>query len=245
MKALKMQFSEALNTPAAPLLFRVAKITWANLTLFLLADLLMSLALLPAIFAWMLQLPLLAPWLAALTFAPAWTTTSALANRLLAGEAVNWRDLAPTCRSHWWGAVKMSALPALVLTLFAGTWEMLAAYPQMNWLYLPLFVDSCAATLVILASLSAFAIAPARSLTGWNIWRVSCAVTLLRLGPTLAVLALFAGLGLLLLVLNAGLLPLLFAPLALSLAALSGQTSEQLRQKRRLNLSAESESGVH
>jgi uncharacterized membrane protein YesL len=173
-------------------------------------------------------LPLLVPWIAALTLAPVWAATSAVANRLVSGETVSWYVFFRAMSSHWRAAVRLSVLPALVATLFISTWSMLAAHPHMAWLYLPLIADGCAAILVGLASLSAFSLVTARSLSGWRLWKVSLAVTTLCLGKVLGILAVFLVLGVLFLLFNAGLLPLLLAPLAVCLAALTRQTCEAL-----------------
>lgn len=228
MKTMKMQLAETLNASHTPLPLQVVRVVWEHLPLILFADLALCLAVLPAAAVWIVGLPILAPTVAALTLGPVWAATSAIANSFVAGETVAWGDFLIAIRRHWRAAVGLSVVPALIATLFMGTWRILASHPHMSWLYLPLFVDGCTATLVVLASLSAFSLATSRSLSGWTLWKVSLAITTLRLGRSLGILALFTVLGLFLLVFNAGLVPLLFAPLAVCLAALTRQTSESL-----------------
>jgi hypothetical protein len=192
------------------------------------ADLLLCVALVPAALVWLMGLPLLAPWIAALTLGPACAATSAIANSLVRGETATWRDLLIAGKRHWRAAVGVSLVPALVATLLLGTWSILAAHPRMTWLYMSFFVDGCIATLVLLASPSAFSLSVVRGLRGLRLWKIALAVTMLRPLRMLGVLALFLLLVLGLLLFNAGLLPLLCAPLAVSLAALTNQTCESL-----------------
>jgi uncharacterized membrane protein YesL len=224
MKTMRMQFAETLNAPDAPLLLRVAKLVWDHLPLFLGADLALCIAAVPAVAVWMLGLSVVAPWVAALTLGPVWMATSAVAQSLVTGESVTWRSWFKALKVHWRAAVSLSAVPALVATIFIGTWQILVADPHLTWLYLPLFVDGCVATFVLLACLSAFSLTVSRGLRGWTLWKVSLAVTTLRPGKMVGIMVLFLGLGLLLTICNAGLLPLLFAPLAVALAALTNQT---------------------
>jgi uncharacterized membrane protein YesL len=228
MKTMKMQFAEAISAPDAPLPIHVARLIWENLPVLLCADLLLCVTLVPVALVWLLGLPLLAPWIAALTLGPAWAVTSALANRLVRGETATWRDLLPMGKRHWRAAVGISLVPALVCTLLLGTWSILATNPRMTWLYVPFFVDGCATTLVLLASLSAFSLSVTRGLRGLKLWKVALAVTMVRPVRLFGMLALFLLLALALLLFNAGLLPLLCAPLAVSLAALTNQTCEAL-----------------
>jgi len=230
MKTMRVQFAETLNAPDAPLLLRVAKLVWDHLPLCLGADLALCLAAVPAVAVWLLGLSLLAPWVAALTLGPVWMATSALALSLVTGESVTWRSWCKVLTGQWRATVSLSAVPALVATIFIGTWQILVAHPHLTWLYLPLFADGCAATFVVLASLSAFSVSTSRGLRGWTLWKVSLAVTTLRPGKMLGTLALFLGLGVLLTICNAGLLPVLFAPLAVCLAALTNQTCAGLME---------------
>lgn len=228
MKTMKMQFAEALSASDAPLPLRVARLTWENLPLLLCADLLLCVALIPVALSWIMGLQLLAPWIAALTLGPAWAATCAVANRLVCGETATWRDLLGAGKRHWRAAVGVSLVPALVATLLLGTWSILATNPRVAWLYAPFFVDGCLATLVVLASLSAFSLSVTRGLRGLTLWKVSLAMTTLRPVRTLGILACFLLLALVLFVLNAGLLPLLCAPLAVCLAASTHQTCDSL-----------------
>ncbi len=228
MKTMRMQLAEVISAPDAPLPVCVVRLTWEHLPVLLCADMLLCAALVPVALAWLLGLPLLAPWIAALTVGPAWAATSAIAARLVRGETATWRDLLSMGKRHWRAAVGVSLVPALVCTLLLGTWSILAANPRMTWLYVPFFVDGCAVTLVLLASLSAFPLSVTRGLRGLSLWKVALAVTMVRPARLFAILALFLLLALVLLLFNAGLLPLLCAPLAMALAALNNQTCEAL-----------------
>jgi uncharacterized membrane protein YesL len=228
MKTMKIQFAETISAPGAPLPVRVTRLIWEHLLVLLYADVLLCAALVPAVLIWLMGLPLLAPWVAALTLGPAWAATSAIANSLVRDETATWRDLLLAGKHHWRAAVGVSLVPALVCTLLLGTWSILVANPRMTWLYAPFFVDGCVVTLVLLASLSAFPLSVTCELRGLRLWKVAFAVTMLRPLRLLGVLALFLLLALALLLFNAGLLPLLCAPLAVFLAALTNQTCESL-----------------
>ncbi|HEX4208256.1 MAG TPA: hypothetical protein VHZ51_29440 [Ktedonobacteraceae bacterium] len=226
---MNLQLAEALNAPDAPLFVRVSRIVWEHLPLLLFADLTLCLAALPSAVVWLGGFTLLVPWVAALTLGPVWTGVSAIANSLVSGEEVSWCNLLRAIGHHWRSAIATCAVPALVAALFIGTWQILAAHPHMTWLYLPLFIDGCVGTCVWLACLSAFSVMTTRTLHGWTLWKVSLALTRLRLGRMLGILAVFVVLGLLLFVFNAaGCIPLLFAPLAVCLAAQTQQTCELL-----------------
>lgn len=226
---MKMQLVEALNAPNAPLFVRVGRVIWEHLPLLLCADLALCIAALPAAAAWLAGFPLFVPWVAALTIGPVWAGISAIANSLVSGGTIGWRDFPRAIAHHWRSAIATSTVPTLVTTLFIGTWQILMAHPHMTWLYLPLFIDGCVGTCVWLACLSAFSVTTARALHGWTLWKVSLALTRLRLGRMLGILVVFVVLGLLLFVFNAvGCLPLLFAPLAVCLAAQTQQTCESL-----------------
>lgn len=231
MKTMKMQFVEAVSAPDAPLPLRVAKLTWQHLPVILCADLWCCMALVPAALTWLLGWPLLSPWLAALTLGPAWAATCAVADSLVRGEEASWRDLLVSSKRYWRSAAGISLLPALSAMLLLGTWSILAAHPGMTWLYLPLCVDGCVATLFLLAGLSAFPLHVTRGLRGLRLWKTALALTTLRAGRMVGTLALFLFLALALLLLNAGLLPLLCAPLAMCLAAFTRQACEVLLSK--------------
>lgn len=232
---MKTQFVRALNASDAPLLLRVGKIFWEHLPLLLLADLALGLALVPPVIAALIGLELLAPWIAALTLGPVWLATCVLALNLLSKQpgSGSWRNFLRSISGCWRSAVSLSAGPALLATLLLGTLHILTVYPQMRWLQMSLFADICGATLVALAACSAFPLRATRTLRGWSLWKISLAVSVLGLGRLLGVLGLFAALGLLLFVFNAGLLPLLSAPLALCLVALTQQTWNSLSESER------------
>jgi hypothetical protein len=216
---MKMPSLEELSAPSAPLLFRTWILIWQHLPLVVFADAVLFLAALPALAVWLLGLTVPAIWVAALTLGPVWAGMSACTNRLMRGEEVSWHALLKETGHHWRTGVAISAVPALVVTLLFGTWDVLATYPRMNWLYLPLFVDGCMATCVALACLSVFALATSCPLRGWRLWKVALAVTTQRPADLLGTLALFMGAGLLLVWFNVGLLSLLCAPFAFCLAA--------------------------
>lgn len=220
---MNMRLLEEMGAPSAPLVCRTFVLVWQYLPFVLFADLVFCLAALPVLTVWLLGLTLPAVWVAVFTLGPVWAAISASANRLVNGEEVSWRGLFKETLHHWRTGVAISVVPALVTTLLFGTWGILAAYPRMNWLYLPLLVDGCLAAFVVLACLSAYALATSRALRGWQLWKVALAVTLLRPGGLLGLLALFVGAGLLLAWYNAGLLPLLCTPFAVGLAIKSKQ----------------------
>ena len=196
---------------------------WQHLPLVLFADVVLCLSVLPALAVWLLGLTVPAIWVAALTLGPVWMGINACANRLLCGEDISWRELLKEVGHQWRTGVAISMVPAFVATLALGTWSILAAHPQLSWLYVPLFIDGCVATFVVLACLTVFALATSCSLRGWQLWKVALAVTTLRPGTLLGTLAIFVGLGLLLVLVNVGLLPLLCAPCAICLAARTRQ----------------------
>lgn len=210
--------------PDAPLPLRAARLFWENLTVFLCADLMLVLACLPPVLAWLAGWQLLAPWIATLTLGPAWAATCALADRLTSGEAATWFDLLRAGRQHWWTAVRVSAVPALSTTLLLGTWSILLAYPHTGWLYLPLFLDGCLAVLIFLASFSAFPLSVTRGLCSLNLWKVALALAVLRPGASLGLATLLGGVSCALLYFQAGWLFVLYAPLAVCLVMLTAQT---------------------
>lgn len=222
---------DLLDAPNAPLPVRMVKIMRDHLALLLLADLALGLVALPAAILWIVGLIWLVPWIAVLTLAPVWAATSAVANSLVRGETVTWRDFLQAIRRHWRVSIGVSALPALVVTLFMGTWLILQANPHETWLMIPLFADGFVATCLAIACLSAFSLATSRPLRGWRLWRTALAMTTLRAGALLGTLAIFVALGLLLAWLNIGLVPLLPAPLAVCLAAIIRQTCERLERQ--------------
>lgn len=228
---MKMHLLEEISAPTAPLLVRACALIWQHLLLILCADVLLLLAALPVFAVWLLGLSVPAIWIAALTLGPVWAGISACANRLVDGEELSARALFGETRRHWRAGVAISALPALVATLLLGTLSILAAYPRMSWLYLPLLIDVCLAILVGLACLSAYPLVVARQLRGWRLWKVALAVTMLRPANLLATLALFVGAGLVLFWFNAGLLPLLCAPLAVCLAFRTEQICQEVVAK--------------
>lgn len=226
---MKMQFADTAPLADVPFLVRSAVLIWAHLALLIFADLLLYLAALPAIVVWVLGFPLLAPWVLVLTLGPIWISVSASANRLVAGEEVTWRDLLTSIRQYWLLGIRISAVPAVIASAFLGTCIILENYPQASWLYLPSFIDGCITTLGVLVSLTAFSLALSHALSGWTLWKVSLAVTRLQLGKLLGTLALFTGLGVLVVVVfNFGLLPFLCAPLIICLTVLTQQTRESL-----------------
>jgi hypothetical protein len=225
---MKMQFANTTQRANAPFLVRAVVLIWEHMALLIFADLLLYLAVLPVIVAWLIGFQLLAPWVAVLTLGPTWIGVSASAQRLVAGEEVSWRALLMAIRQHWSLGIRISAVPALMASVFMGTFAILAVYSHASWLYLPLFIDGCITTLGVLVSLTAFSLALSHRLRGWTLWKVSLAVTRLQLGKLLGMLILFGVLGALVVMLNFGLLPFLCAPLAICLAVLTQQTCESL-----------------
>ncbi len=226
---MKMQLADTAPFAGVSFLVRAAVLIWAHLALLIFADLLLYLAVLPAIVVWVLGFPLLAPWMLVLTLGPTWIGVTAIANRLVAEEEVTWRDLLTAIRQHWLLGIRISAVLAMVASAFLGTCIILENYPHASWLYLPSFIDGCITTLAVLVSLTAFSLALSHTLSGWTLWKVSLAVTRLQLGKLLGTLVLFVGLGVLVVVVfNFGLLPFLCAPLAVCLTALTQQTRESL-----------------
>jgi hypothetical protein len=219
--AMRMEIAQ---TPTAPLPVRVAKLLWEHLPLLIFASALLYLAALPVLAAWMFGLPLLAPWIAVLTIGPTWQGIALGTRALLKGEEVNWRVLLKISGQNWLRAVRIGALPALLLSVFMATNTILASYPREGWLYVPLFLDGGLSTLALLAGLTAFSL-PARHLRGWKLWAVALAVTRLQMAKQLGILVLFAVLGALIaLIFNASFLPLLCVPCVVCLEMLTGQT---------------------
>ncbi len=229
MKTSTASLTQMTQMPVAPMPVRVARLIWEHMMLFIFASLLLYLAVLPAIAVWLLGAPLLALWMAVLTLGPSWLGIVVGTRMLLAGEEVSWRMLLRLIRQNWLIGVRISALPALMISIFMATYTLLVSYPRESWLYLPLFFDGAVTTLVVLAGLTAFSL-PSHNLRGWAFWKVSLAVTRLQLAKQLVILALFAVLEIFVtVVFNAvSLLPLLCVPLVICLELLTQQTCASL-----------------
>ncbi|HEY0753766.1 MAG TPA: hypothetical protein VGD98_07380 [Ktedonobacteraceae bacterium] len=229
---MKMRIVETLHEPDAPLPLRALWFLWEHLSLLLFMDLMLCLAASPLAIFWLIGSPLLALWATVPLLGPAWAATNALGTTLARGDVANWRDFLRAYVRYWKPATGLSALLAGGLTVFGGTWSVLISYPHMTWLYLPLFVDGCVVTLVLLICLTGFALLSSHSVQGRTLWRVSLAITRLQLGKVLGILALFLAVGTLLWVLNATLLPLLSAPLGVFLAAVTQRTVASLPEQK-------------
>lgn len=228
---MKMQFSQAMQSYGIPKPLRLLKVMIDHLPFFLLADIGLGLAALPAFLAWIAGMPILALWLAVIAVAPVWAWTSARANTLVHGQAMNWSVNLRTALRSWYAAVCIGCIPALIATIFIVTWRIVGLYHQAIWLYVPLFVDGCIATLILLAALSAFSLAASHALRGWKLWRTALAVSRLRLGKLFCILLVFSTLLWICIVFNASLVTLLSAPLALYLSSVTQQTCTSLQDQ--------------
>ena len=228
---MKMHLSHSFEAYELPQPLRLMKMMFDHLPFILLADIALCMAALPAVLAWIGGMPVLTLWLAVIMVAPVWAWTSTASNTLLRGQSVRWRVSLPVMLRGWYAAVRIGCIPALIATIFIVTWRIIGLYHQAMWLYLPLFIDGCIATLVLLASLSAFSLAASHFLRGWRLWKTALAISRLQLGKLFAILIIFLILAWLCLVFNASLISLLGAPLAFCLASVTQQTCTSLQNQ--------------
>jgi uncharacterized membrane protein YesL len=201
----------------------VGKTIWSNLPLLLAMDAVIFIGAVPAVALFFGGGFLLAPLVGALTLGPLWAGTVASTDRMIRDEAVSLRTFAKKVRSHAARGVRVSLIPAIVITAILGTLAILETRPDARWLFIPLFVDASVLILVLLAGFSAFSLVTTGGLKGWTLWRTSFQVVAANPMTTLGTMALLVLLGLLVSRVP-GLLLLLPAPFAVHLSASTWST---------------------
>jgi len=196
----------------------VGKTIWSNLPLLLAMDAVLFVGAVPAVTLFFGGSFLLAPLVGALTLGPLWAGTVASTDRMIRDEIVSLRTFAKMVRYHAGRGVRVSVIPAIVITAILGTLAILEARPDVRWLFIPLFVDASVLILVLLAGFSAVSLVTTGGLKGWTLWRTSLQVVAADPMITLGTMALLVLLGLLVSQVP-GLLLLLPAPLAVHLSA--------------------------
>jgi uncharacterized membrane protein YesL len=196
----------------------VGKAVWSNLPLLLAMDAVLFVGAVPAVALFFGGSFVLAPLVGILTLGPLWAGTIASTDCMIRDEAVSLRTFANKVRRHAGHGVKVSVIPAIVITTILGTLVILEARPDAQWIFIPLLVDASVLILVLLAGLSAFSLVTTGGLKGLTLWRTSIQVVAADPMTTLGTVAVLVILALLASRIP-GLLLLLPAPLAIYLSA--------------------------
>jgi uncharacterized membrane protein YesL len=201
----------------------VGKTVWSNLPLLLAMDAVLFVGAVPAVALFFGGSFVLAPLVGILTLGPLWAGTIASTDCMIRDEAVSLRTFAKKVRHNAGRGVRVSAIPATVISAILGTLAILEAKPDARWLFVSLLVDGSVLTLVFLAGFSAFSLVTTGGLKGWTLWRTSFQVVAAHPMTTLGTMALLVLLGLLVSRVP-GLLLLLPAPFAVHLSASTWST---------------------
>ncbi len=191
---------------------------WSNLPLLLVMDAVLFIGAIPTVALFFGGVSLLAPLVGAITLGPLWAGTVASTDHMIRDEVVSLRAFARNVSRHAGRGIRVSMVPAVVVTAILGTLAILEARPDQWWLLVPLFVDGSVLTLVCLASFSVFSLATTGGLKGWTLWRTSLGVVIASPMTALGTVALTVLLGFLVSWIP-GVLPVLPAPLAVYLSA--------------------------
>jgi uncharacterized membrane protein YesL len=213
----------------------VGRTLWSNLPLLLVIDAVLSVGAIPTIVLFFGGGSLLAPIVCAITLGPLWAGTVAAADRMVRDEAVSLRAYIEEVWRHAGCGVKVSLVPATIVTAMLGTLAILDTRPSAWWLFVPLSVDGSALILVFLAGFSVFSLATTSELRGWALWRASLGVVTASPVTALGTVALLVLLGLLV-SWAPGFLPVFPAPFAVYMSASTwatlGRWRERLEQER-------------
>ena len=207
--------SPALASPPA-----IAVLIWRNLPLLVAIDALILLAVLPAAGLAVSGHVAAAPLAAALFVGPLWAATVATTDELLRQRVVSLGLVLGNLGRHARTGISVGLPPAVLASLTVLTMQVLAAGPKQPWLLVPLFLDGCAATVVILAQPALFSLATASRLRGAALWKAALGVAALRPSTIIGLLAIALLLWLIVAVSGGpGLLLFVPAPLAVYFSA--------------------------
>lgn len=151
-------------------------VLWESLPLLLTIDLLLVLALLPALIALVAGVSVLAPLLAVIA-GPIWLAATAAGDRLLAGEAVTIRRYLTFVQSRARQGVFLALVPAVALSLLMATVSIAGGHSDQRWLVVPLVLNGCLAMLALLAGSWVFPLAALTPLRRRAIWRLAVVAT--------------------------------------------------------------------
>jgi hypothetical protein len=199
---------------------RIGRLIWRELPVMMLINLLVTLAA-GLIAVTVVSLAIVAPLLAAVLLGPVWIGAIAVAERMLAGDAVGMRDLLAAIRRHARTGIGLAAVPAIVATLLAGSIGILAAHEEQRWLLAPIAVDATVLCVLLLGCVTAFPLAVIGEARGMTRWIAALALAGHQLVAVLGVAALLVLLAFSVQLIGPWLVMLAAGPLALLCVAVT------------------------
>lgn len=157
---------------------------WANLPVLLVADLVLTVAAVPALGLFLAGGEILVPLVAGLCLGPVWAATVAITDSLIRDGDASVRDLVRELARFGIRGVRLGGVAGAVGTIGLGTLTLYQANPEHGWLLLPLFVDGTVVTLTLLAGFFAFSLACTYGKRGWEL--LGCSLGMVAANPLVA-----------------------------------------------------------